>query len=401
MTSADTSRVWLITGSSSGFGLHIARAALERGDRVVATARRSESLDDLVASAPDRALAVALDVTRADQIDSAVAAALERFGRVDVLVNNAGYGSIGAVEELEMDDLCALMDTMFFGAVALTKAVLPHMRERGSGAIVQMSSQGGQVTFPGYGAYCAAKYALEGMSEALADEVGPLGIRVLIVEPGAFRTGLLGASMHRSREIPAYAGTAGATRRHPPLPAVRRRPRGSDRPPGRSVLDSQGRRRVVDTEGRVRRRRRSPGFRAARVRGGDGHGPAPGRADRTGRREAKGRQGRERVGRRGRPGRRRRLQQHVHDGVAPALGPHGRIPRDRPCRLVRHRRGAREAQPGPDGVPGPPARAASCLTLETVQPSAPHELDKPRRGDPIRPSRPSGGRDCEGVPSAQ
>jgi NAD(P)-dependent dehydrogenase (short-subunit alcohol dehydrogenase family) len=212
MTSSDTSRVWLITGSSSGFGLHIAQAALERGDRVVATARRTESLDDLVASAPDRALAVALDVTRGDQIESAVAAALERFGRIDVLVNNAGYGSIGAVEELEMDDLRTLMETMFFGAVALTKAVLPHMRERGSGAIVQMSSQGGQVTFPGYGAYCAAKYALEGMSEALADEVAPLGIRVLIVEPGAFRTGLLGESMHRSRELPAYADTAGATR---------------------------------------------------------------------------------------------------------------------------------------------------------------------------------------------
>jgi NAD(P)-dependent dehydrogenase (short-subunit alcohol dehydrogenase family) len=119
---------------------------------------------------------------------------------------------VGAVEELDMDDLRALMDTMFFGAVELTKAVLPHMRERGSGAIVQMSSQGGQVTYPGYGAYCAAKYALEGLSEALADEVGPLGIRVLIVEPGAFRTGLLGASMHRSREIPDYADTAGATR---------------------------------------------------------------------------------------------------------------------------------------------------------------------------------------------
>jgi NAD(P)-dependent dehydrogenase (short-subunit alcohol dehydrogenase family) len=212
MTSPDTSRIWLITGSSSGFGLHIAQAALERGDSVVATARRSESLDELVSSAPDRVLAVALDVTRADQIDSAVAAALERFGRIDVLVNNAGYGSVGAVEEIDMDDLRALMDTMFFGAVALTKAVLPHMRERGSGAIVQMSSQGGQVTFPGYGAYCAAKYALEAMSEALAAEVGPLGIRVLIVEPGAFRTGLLGARMQRSREIAAYAETAGATR---------------------------------------------------------------------------------------------------------------------------------------------------------------------------------------------
>jgi NAD(P)-dependent dehydrogenase (short-subunit alcohol dehydrogenase family) len=212
MNSADGSRVWLVTGSSSGFGLHIVRAALERGDRVVATARRAEALDGLVASAPDRVLAAPLDVTRADQIDPALAAALGRFGRIDVLVNNAGYGSVGAVEEIEMDELRALMDTMFFGAVALTKAVLPHMRERGSGAIVQMSSQGGQLTFPGYGAYCAAKYALEAMSEALAAEVAPLGIRVLIVEPGAFRTGLLGARMHRSREMPAYAETAGATR---------------------------------------------------------------------------------------------------------------------------------------------------------------------------------------------
>jgi NAD(P)-dependent dehydrogenase (short-subunit alcohol dehydrogenase family) len=212
MTSTDTSRVWLITGSSSGFGLHIAQAALERGDRVVATARRAESLDDLVASAPDRVLALALDVTRADQIGSAVAAALERYGHIDVLVNNAGYGSVGAVEEIDTEDLRALMDTMFFGAVALTQAVLPHMRERGSGAIVQMSSQGGQRTFPGYGAYCAAKYALEGMSEALAAEVEPLGIRVLIVEPGAFRTGLLSARRDAPREIAAYAETAGATR---------------------------------------------------------------------------------------------------------------------------------------------------------------------------------------------
>jgi NAD(P)-dependent dehydrogenase (short-subunit alcohol dehydrogenase family) len=212
MTSPDNSRVWFVTGSSSGFGLHIAQAALDRGDRVVATARRSEALEDLVSSASDRVHAVALDVRRSDQIEAAVASAFEHFGRIDVLVNNAGYGSVGAVEELDMDDLRDLMDTMFFGAVELTKSVLPHMRERGSGAIVQMSSQGGQVTFPGYGAYCAAKYALEGLSEALAAEVEPLGIRVLIVEPGAFRTGLLGASMHQSREIPAYAETAGATR---------------------------------------------------------------------------------------------------------------------------------------------------------------------------------------------
>jgi NAD(P)-dependent dehydrogenase (short-subunit alcohol dehydrogenase family) len=212
MTSARNSRVWLITGSSLGLGHQIARAALERGDRVVATARRPESLDELVASAPERALAVSLDVTRAAQIESAVAAALERFGRIDVLVNSAGYGSVGAVEEIEMDDLRAQMETLFFGAVGLTQAVLPHMREHGSGAIVQISSQAGQLAFPGYGGYCAAKHALEAMSEALASEVGPHGIRVLIVEPGAFRTRVLGERTHSSREMPAYAETPGAMR---------------------------------------------------------------------------------------------------------------------------------------------------------------------------------------------
>jgi NAD(P)-dependent dehydrogenase (short-subunit alcohol dehydrogenase family) len=199
------SRVWLITGCSTGFGQAIARAALEAGDEVVATARRVDALDDLVAAG---ARAAALDVTDA--------AAIERLagevGRVDVLVNNAGIGTVGAVEEMTMDELRSALEVMFFGAVALTKAVLPGMRERGSGTIVQMSSQGGQLTYPGYGAYCAAKYALEGLSDALAAEVAPLGIRVLIVEPGAFRTGLLGASMHRSRELEAYAATAGATR---------------------------------------------------------------------------------------------------------------------------------------------------------------------------------------------
>jgi NAD(P)-dependent dehydrogenase (short-subunit alcohol dehydrogenase family) len=202
-------RVWLITGCSSGFGRAIAEAARTQGDRVVATARRPEALADL---AGDDVLVVALDVTRQDHIDAAVQAALDRFGRIDVLVNNAGSGSVGAVEELEMDDLRALMDTMFFGAVALTKAVLPHMRARGDGAIVQISSQGGQLAPAGFGAYCAAKFALEGLSEALAGEVAPLGIRTLIVEPGAFRTGLLGASLHRSREIDAYADTVGSTR---------------------------------------------------------------------------------------------------------------------------------------------------------------------------------------------
>jgi NAD(P)-dependent dehydrogenase (short-subunit alcohol dehydrogenase family) len=205
----DSAPVWLITGCSSGFGRALVDAALARGDRVVATARRVESLSDL---ASDKGIAVALDVTRQDQIEAAVRAALNRFGRIDVLVNNAGYATVGAVEEIDMDDLRALMETTFFGAVALTKAVLPHMRERGSGAIVQMSSQGGRMSFPGGGAYSAAKFALEGISEALADEVGPHGIRTLVVEPGAFRTEFMGSRFHRSRELDAYTETVGRAR---------------------------------------------------------------------------------------------------------------------------------------------------------------------------------------------
>lgn len=212
MTADDTSRVWFITGSSSGFGRHIAEAAVARGDRVVATARRPETLDNLVASAPDHVLALPLDVTRPEQIESAVSAANKRFGRIDVLVNNAGNGSVGAVEEIELPELRTLMETMFFGPVALTQAVLAGMRGRGVGAIVQITSMGGQVTMPGFGAYCSAKFALEAMSESLAAEVTPLGIQVLIVEPGAFRTGFGGTGLHRSPSIDAYAATVGPTR---------------------------------------------------------------------------------------------------------------------------------------------------------------------------------------------
>jgi NAD(P)-dependent dehydrogenase (short-subunit alcohol dehydrogenase family) len=202
-------RVWLITGCSAGFGRAIAEAALAHGDRVVATARRPETLADLER---EGVLTLALDVTRRDQIDAAVAAALERFGRIDVLVNNAGYGSVGAVEEIDREDLRTLMETMFFGPVALTQAVLPHMRAKNSGAVVQMSSQGGQLAFAGVGAYCAAKFALEGLSEALDAEVAPLGIRVLIVEPGSFRTEFAGSRMHYSPAIDAYAPTVGSAR---------------------------------------------------------------------------------------------------------------------------------------------------------------------------------------------
>ncbi|CAA9448900.1 MAG: 3-oxoacyl-[acyl-carrier protein] reductase [uncultured Rubrobacteraceae bacterium] len=209
----DQRRVWLITGASSGFGRAIAEAALERGDVVIGTARRPSTLEDLAEGAAEGDVAaLGLDVTDPGQIREVVEEVISRFGRIDVLVNNAGYGSVGAVEEFTMDELRAHMETMFFGAVELTKAVLPHMRERRNGAIVQMSSFGGQVAYPGFGSYCAAKFALEGLSEALAGEVAPLGIKVLIVEPGAFRTGFGGSRMHRSREISAYGESVGATR---------------------------------------------------------------------------------------------------------------------------------------------------------------------------------------------
>jgi NAD(P)-dependent dehydrogenase (short-subunit alcohol dehydrogenase family) len=211
MTNTD-GRVWLITGCSSGFGREVALAALAAGDRVLATARRPETLKDLEEAGGDRVRTAALDVTDAGQVDAAVKAALGTFGRIDVVVNNAGNGSVGAVEELTMAELRTLMEVMFFGAVEVTKAVVPHLRAQGSGTIVQVSSMGGQLSMPGFGAYCAAKFALEGLSEALAAEVAPFGVRVLIVEPGAFRTEFGGGRMHRSRSIDAYAVSTSGTR---------------------------------------------------------------------------------------------------------------------------------------------------------------------------------------------
>jgi NAD(P)-dependent dehydrogenase (short-subunit alcohol dehydrogenase family) len=211
MTNTD-GRVWLITGCSAGFGREIALAALAAGDRVLATARRPETLADLRERGGERVRTAALDVTDAGQVASAVKTALEAFGRIDVVVNNAGNGSVGAVEELTMAELRGLMEVMFFGAVEVTKAVLPHLRAQGSGTVVQISSMGGQLSMPGFGAYCAAKYALEGLSGALAAEVAPFGVRVLIVEPGAFRTEFGGGRMHRSRTIDAYAVSTSGTR---------------------------------------------------------------------------------------------------------------------------------------------------------------------------------------------
>jgi NAD(P)-dependent dehydrogenase (short-subunit alcohol dehydrogenase family) len=199
-----TKRTWLITGCSAGFGRELARQAVDAGERVMATARRPIDL-------PGAATAI-LDVTDERQVAEVVDRTVADFGRLDVVVNNAGHGSVGAVEELTMADLRALMEVMFFGAVAVTKAALPVLRRQGGGAIVQMSSMGGQLSMPGFGAYCAAKFALEGISEALAAEVAPLGVRTLIVEPGAFRTEFGGHRMHRSAVIDAYAETVGPTR---------------------------------------------------------------------------------------------------------------------------------------------------------------------------------------------
>ena len=207
-----SAKVWFVTGGSSGFGRSIVLEALERGDCVVATARKPEALADIAAQAPERVLLAELDVTRPEQIRASVAAALARFGRIDVLVNNAGFSIIGAVEETSDSELRATLELMFFGAVALTQAVLPSMRARHSGTVVQITSTGGITTAPGFGAYCAAKHALEGLSECLALEVKPLGIQVLIVEPGAFRTSLFGAAFRRLPALEAYASTSGATR---------------------------------------------------------------------------------------------------------------------------------------------------------------------------------------------
>ena len=202
--STPTPKTWFITGASSGFGMAFAEFALERGDHVVATARSVSKLEALVACAPERVLAVKLDVTKAADIQPAIDAALRRFGRIDYLFNNAGYGIVGALEETSDAELRAILDTNFFGAVAVTRAVLPVMRAQRGGAIVNISSMGGQMSFEGVGAYSASKFALEGMSEALALEVKAFGIKVLIVEPGAFRTEFGAEALRKMPVMPAY-----------------------------------------------------------------------------------------------------------------------------------------------------------------------------------------------------
>ncbi len=206
--------VWLITGCSTGFGRELARLVLERGWRAAVTARDAGKVADLVEGREDRALALALDVDDRAQVAAAVRAAEERFGRVDVLVNNAGYGYLAAIEEGEDDEIRAMFETNVFGLIAATQAVLPGMRARRSGHIVNVSSIGGLVSFAATGFYHATKYAVEGLSETLALEVAPLGIRVTIVEPGPFRTDWAGRSIRQSAtRIEDYEGTAGERRR--------------------------------------------------------------------------------------------------------------------------------------------------------------------------------------------
>jgi NAD(P)-dependent dehydrogenase (short-subunit alcohol dehydrogenase family) len=203
--------VWLVTGASSGFGRAVVEAAVAAGDVVVATARSIASVQALATTYPDQVDPIQLDVTDPTRIIAIVDDVLQRHGRVDVLVNNAGRTHVGAVEETTDAELRSLFEVHFFGPAALIRAVLPHMRERRTGAIVQLSSMGGQLSFAGFSAYSATKFALEGLSEALADEVGGFGIKVLIVEPGAFRTGLFNANSE-SEEISVYADSVGRTR---------------------------------------------------------------------------------------------------------------------------------------------------------------------------------------------
>lgn len=210
-TNAD--RVWLITGCSSGIGRELALAALAKGERVAVTARDVTKVHDIVASAPGRALALALDVTNPEQVGSAVGEAERMLGCIDVLVNNAGYGYLAAIEEGDEADVRALFETNYFGMVAMIRAVLPGMRARGRGHIINVSSMTGLVGNPGVGYYASTKWAMEGFSEALRKELAPLGIRVSLVEPGAIRTEWAGGSLKQPpASLAAYALTVGARR---------------------------------------------------------------------------------------------------------------------------------------------------------------------------------------------
>ncbi|OON63265.1 short-chain dehydrogenase/reductase [Massilia sp. KIM] len=206
-------KTWFITGASRGFGLLIARLALARGDKVVATARKPQTVVDAI-GAHDNLLALALDVTDEAAAFSAAQQALTRFGRIDVLVNNAGYGLLGAVEESSAEEVRRLYETNVFGVLNVTRAVLPAMRRQRSGHVINISSIGGYSAYYGWGVYGSTKFAVEGISEALSMELAPLGVHVTVVEPGFFRTDFLDASslVSTAAQIDDYAETVGAMR---------------------------------------------------------------------------------------------------------------------------------------------------------------------------------------------
>jgi NAD(P)-dependent dehydrogenase (short-subunit alcohol dehydrogenase family) len=208
---SQNANVWFITGCSTGFGRELAKLLIQRGYRTVVSAREIHKIEDITAGHKGQALALQLDVTNTDEVAAAVHRAEAAFGGVDVLVNNAGYGYLGTLEESSEAEARAMFEANFFGLARMTRAVLPGMRRRRQGCIVNISSIGGLVGFPGVGYYNATKFAVEGLSEALQKELRPLGIKVLVVEPGPFRTDWAGRSLKISgREIPDYAETAWA-----------------------------------------------------------------------------------------------------------------------------------------------------------------------------------------------
>jgi NAD(P)-dependent dehydrogenase (short-subunit alcohol dehydrogenase family) len=204
-------KVWFITGTSRGFGREWAIAALERGDKVAATARNTSSLDDLVAKYGDAVLPLKLDVNDRAADFAAVKEAHDHFGRLDIVVNNAGYGQFGFVEEVSEQDVRDQFETNVFGALWVTQAALPYLREQRSGHIIQVSSIGGIVAFPNVGIYHASKWALEGFSQSLAQEVAPFGVHVTLIEPAGFDTDWSGSSSRRAEELPVYADVHAAT----------------------------------------------------------------------------------------------------------------------------------------------------------------------------------------------
>jgi NAD(P)-dependent dehydrogenase (short-subunit alcohol dehydrogenase family) len=215
MTPNSQSRVWFITGCSTGFGRLLTEEVLKSGGKVVATARKFEQIVDLEQTYPQTAKALALDVTKDAQVDQAVAEAIKHFGHIDVLVNNAAYGVAGAIEEVSEAEFLPMYETNVFGLLRVTRAVLPHLRERRSGHILNLSSIGGVTASPGWGLYQSTKFAVEGLSEALAAEVAPLGIRVTIIEPGPFRIDFLGRSgVEAAKRIADYDATAANARRY-------------------------------------------------------------------------------------------------------------------------------------------------------------------------------------------